>query len=393
MRLYSTTIRDARSFKCAGCRVRGRAPRLGRLRATCSGAQRAHRRVGTPLASVGYQRGPTISSADQLREQLRRLGLADGAISAAWPRWWSDDAEASPSARAELRFAVARRLGLDPGSLLVDNEPRFLWRQEARFKHLSAEDEVEQAGIASFGRALATAIAGATAAPSADLAGYKAAQLRGQLLESGRPFIGLDTLLALSWGVGIPVVHLRLFPWPQKRMAAMTVRIGERSFVLLSKDASYPPWIAFYLAHELAHIALAHVKPDEAVVDLDTGEQVVADDDEESAADAWALELLTGRPRLEVTSANENRSASELARTALSAASALRIEPGTLALAFGHTTGDWQIANGSLKVIYDAPAPVWQVVNAYAASQMSLDEASSDAADFIEQVLALHELS
>lgn len=173
----------------------------------------------------------------------------------------------------------------------------------------------------------------------------------------------------------------------------MTVRIGERSFVLLSKDANYPPWITFYLAHELAHIALAHVKPDEAVVDLDTDEQVVADDDEESAADAWALELLTGRPQLEVTSANENRSASELARTALSAASALKIEPGTLALAFGHTTGDWQTANGSLKVIYDAPGPVWRVVNAYAASQMSLDESSSDAADFIEQVLALHELS
>ncbi len=173
----------------------------------------------------------------------------------------------------------------------------------------------------------------------------------------------------------------------------MTVRVGERSFVLLSKDASYPAWIAFYLAHELAHIALAHIKPDEALVDLDTGEQVVADDEEESAADAWALELLTGRPRLQVTSANENRSASGLARVALDAAGELRIEPGTLALAFGHTTGDWQIANGSLKGIYDAPAPVWRVVNAYAASQMSLDEAPSDAADFIQQVLALHELS
>ena len=205
-------------------------------------------------------------------------------------------------------------------------------------------------------------------------------------------FIGLDTLLALSWGVGIPVVHLRVFPWPQKRMAAMTVRVGARSFVLLGKDASYPPWIAFYLAHELAHIALSHVKPDEALVDLDAGDQLVAADDEEAAADAWALELLTGRARPAVTSADENRSAAELARVALEVAEPLRVEPGTLALAFGHTTGDWQIANGSLKRIYDVAAPVWRFVNRYAATQIDLDEAPVDAADFVREVLALHEL-
>jgi hypothetical protein len=225
-----------------------------------------------------------------------------------------------------------------------------------------------------------------------DLTTYEAGELRAELLDRGLRFIGLDTLLALSWGVGIPVVHLRVFPWPQKRMAAMTVRLRERSFVLLGKDASYPPWVAFYLAHELGHVALAHVKPDEALVDLDVGDQVVASDDEEDAADAWALELLTGHERPYVTSIDENRSASELARVARRSAAELHIEPGTLALAFGYTTGDWRVANGSLKLIYDAPQPVWQVVNEYAASQLSLDEARGDASDFVREVLALGEL-
>ena len=91
-------------------------------------------------------------SARKLRSRLRELGLSSAAIEAAWPGWWSDEANSSLSAQAELRFGVARRLGLDPRSLLDDREaPRFMWREEARFKHLSGEGELEQAGITSFG--------------------------------------------------------------------------------------------------------------------------------------------------------------------------------------------------------------------------------------------------
>lgn len=346
------------------------------------------------MAWSGVDGGAAITSADQLRKRLKQFGLADAAITAAWPRWWSQEADASRSAQAELRFGIARRLGLDPVSLLGDeDEPRFLWRQEARFKHLSAEDEREQAGIASFGRALATAIAPSAPESGGDLAGYEAGELRQELLARGLQFIGLDTLLALSWGVGVPVVHLRVFPWPQKRMAAMTVRVNERSFILLGKDASYPPWIAFYLAHELGHVALAHVEPGHAIVDLDIGEKIAASDQEEADADTWALELITGRPKLEVTSADENRSAAELARIALGAAGELRIEPGTLALAFGYTTGEWPLVNGALKRIYDQPGEVWRIINAYARDQLNLEQAPGDAADFVGEVLGLHELS
>jgi hypothetical protein len=346
------------------------------------------------VARPGGCGGSTIDSAAQLRARLRGLGLADPAIEAAWPRWWSADAEASASARAELRFGVARRLGLDPGSLLDDAEqPRFLWREEARFKHLSTESEVERAGIASFGRAVATAVAAAAPETTLSVAGSTAQELREQLLAHGRPFVALDDLVALSWGVGVPVVHLRVFPWPQKRMAAMTVRIGNRHFILLGKDALYPAWIAFYLAHELAHIALAHLQGIEAVVDLDR-EGLEADDhdDEEQGADTWALELLTGRPHPTVDSVDDTRSAAELARVALASGPQLGIEPGTLALLFGHTTSEWAVANASLKRIYATQSPVWRAINAYARQQLHLDEAPSDTADFVSEVLKLDDL-
>jgi len=286
---------------------------------------------------------------------------------------------------------VARRLGLDPGSLLVGGDgPRFLWREEARFKHLASEGDIEQAGIASFGRAVATALAPVSPPPQFDLAGLAASDLRTQLLSTGRPYVALDNLVALSWSAGIPVVHLRIFPWPQKRMAAMTVRVGEQSFVLLAKDAVYPAWIAFYLAHELAHIALAHVESDRALVDLDHEARGGPDDDaEEQAADAWALELLTGRPSPDVVSADGTASASELARVARSSAQALGIEPGTLALCFGYSTGRWEVANGALKGIYGAPAPVWQAINRFARTQLALEESLPDAVDFLRDVLEL----
>ena len=210
------------------------------------------------------------------------------------------------------------------------------------------------------------------------------------MLASGRPFVGLENLLALSWSAGVPVVHLRIFPWPQKRMAAMTVRVGERSVVLLAKDAVYPAWIAFYLAHELAHIALDHIEADEALVDLDDDQPLTENgDDEERSADTWALELLTGRTSPNVLPTGAAASARALAYAAQSSAHGLGIEPGTLALCFGYSTGEWAVANGSLKAIYSKPAPVWRAINSVARSQLALSACPPEASDFLFKVLEL----
>jgi hypothetical protein len=254
---------------------------------------------------------------------------------------------------------------------------------------LTAADETERAGIESFGRSVATAISTAAGPPTADLGGRSPAQIRDLLLGDEKPHVGLTDLLVLSWSIGIPVVHLRVFPWPQKRMAAMAVRIEDRSYILLGKDASYPAPIAFYVAHELGHIALSHVAPDEALVDMDAGDPVIpVGDNEEAAADAFALELLTGWPEPKVLPAEPGtHSAGELARTAMAAGKELRIEPGTLALCFGYSTGDWPTAYASMRRIYDEPRPVWQLVNRMAFRELALDDAPADAAEFIEVVL------
>ena len=331
----------------------------------------------------------TQSNAKQLRELLATLGLSDQAIAAAWPRWWSDEADLSPSARAELRFSVARRLGLDPRSLSGQDTPTFVWREEARFKHLSGEDDVQRAGITSFGRSVASALLRAAPEPMVAI-GDDPAAVRTQLLSgAGRPFVDLGDLVNLSWMLGIPVVHLRVFPWPQKRMAAMAVSVGERYAILLGKDSMYPAPSAFYVAHELAHIALGHLDRDQLIVDLADDTPSLAADDEEIAADEFALQLLTGnkRPTVLADDTLASPNATRVAHAAMSSSAELGIEPGVLAMCFGYSSGDWKSAMGALKAIYPNEQPVWTYVNKIAQAQLEWDDVSDDAADFLADVL------
>ncbi|HWS87336.1 MAG TPA: hypothetical protein VN282_10245 [Pyrinomonadaceae bacterium] len=328
-------------------------------------------------------------SAPRFRRRLQIMGLSDSVINAAWPDWWSDDADASPSARAELRYSIARKLGLDPRSLLDDDDsPRFVWQDTAHFKHLTGETDIQKLMLTSFGTALGGMLLAATKA-SASLEERTASDLRTAILNR-QPYVRLVDMLSLCWSVGIPTIHLRVFPWRQKRMTAMCARVGTRNAILLGRDSLYPAQIAFYLAHELAHISLHHLANDGVIVDLepDTSFKVLhSSDPEEDEADAFALELLTGNPHPVVLPANPGGGARSLAESALSVAEDLQIEPGTLALCFGHSTGDWAIAIGALSYIYTSPKPVWREVNSIAMRQLSFSSLPDDTARYVKNVM------
>lgn len=340
------------------------------------------------MAQDGREAMTTPRRASNLKKQLHGLGLADSAIAAAWPSWWSADADSSSSARAELAFTIARGLGLDPASLLGDGEPRFLWQAEARFKHLTNEGDVELAGITSFGRSVAAALVSATpeGPPPPEIS---AAGLRARMLDAGRPYVDLADLLALCWTVGIPVAHLRVFPWRRKRMAAMAAAVTNRAAVLLAKDATYPPAIAFYVAHELGHVLLGHLSADRMIIDLgDPGVAITpGEDDEEREADAFALELLTGDPRPQVVVEGATANATRLAHAATQVSGERRIDRGVIAQLYGYATGNWEVATGALKVIYGDGRPVWVEVNAIARRSLDFDRLPDEAARFLDAVL------
>lgn len=321
--------------------------------------------------------------AKALRKELRDAGYSEQAINAAWPTWWSDEAATSPSARAELRFVMSRHLGLAPKSLLGERV-EFVWSDQARFKNLTTHDQASRDALASFGVAVGRLLL--RAAPQGrSLDGLAAVELRRAIL-ANRRFVDLVGLVSACWALGVPVIHLRVFPLPAKSMRAMVVNANGRQAILLGRDANYPAPIAFTLAHEMGHAALGHAANGQAVVD--DGDPVYGSDDgEEQEADAYGLELLTGSPQPEIILSTDRPSARSLAQECLEQGPANGIEPGTLALCVGHLNGDWKTANAALRYVYTDAKPVWEAVNNTAAQELDWGSLSPDSAAYLQVVL------
>lgn len=324
-----------------------------------------------------------LDTEAKLVAELQRAGFSRAAIDAAWPSWWTDDLSRSPSGRAELRFALARRLGLEPKPLLGERV-EFVWNDEARFKHLTTEDANQRAALASFGVSVGRLLLRAT--PSAPQPLVAATDLRAAIL-AHHQVVNLDALVATCWAIGIPVAYLRVFPLATKSMHAMVISDSGRFAVLLGRDASYPAPVAFTLAHELGHAVLGHVGAAPALVDLEDPATSKLGDDQERDADRFALELLTGSPDPQFSTSAVRFNAPTLANAAIQASGRYRVEPGTLALCLAHRLGNWPVAMSSLRFIYGVPSPAWKHVNAIARGQLSWTELADDAADYLSNVM------
>lgn len=322
----------------------------------------------------------------KLTDELRRAGISKAAIEAAWPSWWDGALAASPSGRAELRFALARRLGLRSQSLLGERV-EFVWNNEARFKHLTAEDEATQAAMTSFGMAIGKSLLQSVAEGPA-MGAISAERLRDALL-ARRPFADLGGLVSTCWALGIPVIHLRVFPLDAKRMHAMVVHSNGRFAILLGHEARFPAQLAFTLAHELAHIMLGHLAGAPALVDLEDPATAAERDGQELEADGYALTVLTGSSDPTIETNIDDFNAPTLAQAVRRAAPVYRIEPGTLALCLAYRRQSWPVAMAALNMLYPDIGPLWREVNGVAARQIGWDALTDDASDYLRSVMGL----
>ncbi len=320
---------------------------------------------------------------DTLIERLRKAGISRAAIRAAWPSWWSEEAGSTPSGRAELRFALARRLGLEPKQLLGERV-EFVWNDEARFKHLSAQDQAQKAALTSFGMSIGRLLLRATPGTATEIA--DADVIRNAIL-SASPFVDLGSLIATCWALRVPVIHLRVFPLEAKSMHAMVVRVDGRFAILLGRDAGYPAPVAFTLAHELGHVMLDHLADAPALVDLEDPALARDGDEQEDEADRFALTLLTGSPEPEIETSLERFNAPTLATAVLAAAARYSVEPGTLALCVGHSRHAWPVAMSALSFIYGERKPAWREVNGIADGELDWEALGDEAAHYLRNVM------
>ena len=180
--------------------------------------------------------------------------------------------------------------------------------------------------------------------------GIGAIELRRMIL-AHNAYVDLQSLLSTCWGLGIPVIHLRVFPLAAKSMHAMVVKADGRHAVLLGKEGNYPAPIAFTLAHELGHVMLGHLGDGAAIVDLDEPGIGGPDaDPEEREADEFALEILTGTKEPTIRPNSDRFGARALAEAVKQAAPRERIEPGTLAMCYAYQSREWAKGMASLPV-------------------------------------------
>jgi len=321
-----------------------------------------------------------------LRKRLRGAGLAAKYIDAAWPRWWTDTAGQSPSARAELRFVLARALGLDPRALIDGDNVRFVAAIGPRFKALTATDVAERQAIMSSGQSIATLLGAATTTPPAPR--VSARRLREFMLEN-TAVPTFQSITAICWQLGIPVAYLDITPLDAKRMHAMAVSHGPRGVILVAVRDSLFAKAAFTIAHELGHIMLGHLDMEPAFLDIDDPLSGGDKSSEEDEASRFALELLTGRPEPIITTSENDYSASQLAQAAQRTGAEEGIDPATIALCDGFRTGDWARSTAACRMVQGRPANIAREANKHADQQLDFDRLGEDGRAYLRRVLGL----
>ncbi len=140
--------------------------------------------------------------------------------------------------------------------------------------------------------------------------------------------------------LGVPIIHLRVFPLDAKRMHAMAAKAAGRHAILLGHDAHYPALVAFTLAHEIGHIMLGHIASSSAIIDVGDPLGVPQGDAEEEEADRYALELLLGTSRPDIrTNVSQFSSCNRPSRARARAGPADRTAHAALCLAFSKSCG------------------------------------------------------
>lgn len=283
------------------------------------------------LGSVGFP-----------RKYLREIVLPD---------WWDDEIAHNPAGYAEGLMILSRNLGLDLASMQNEAVPVGLRSLgPCKFKKAPTTSEKELAVARALATRVVELISPAVPEPRNTLP-TSASAIRQSILRAGARWVGLTSLVDYCWSVGLPVLHISAFPPRAKKMMGLaSVRSGHHA-VVLSKRVKHSAWLVFILSHELGHIVQGHVSRDGVLVDELVDRR--SRDKEEKAANAFALELLTGNPELRVLPMGLGRSAQALARAALQVGVHEQIDPGHIVLncAYQMGTDFFALANAALRLL------------------------------------------
>jgi hypothetical protein len=318
-----------------------------------------------------------------LYARLRGIGLPTPWVrKMLLPDWWEDEAATKPAGFTEAVWTISRHLGVPADQLRDISSAITLPRDRGVQFKLTKGSDRESVDLARLlGEQVAKFALLGTGPFRTPIESARDTRLR--VLESGAPWVGFGSLLDHCWSVGIPVLHLS--DLPGRRMDGMVVAIDSRPAIVLA-SAKSAPWLLFHLAHELGHVALGHG----AVVDADIDES--SSDPQEMAANAFAIDLITGKAGMHVRDARWPK-AGDLAVAAQQLGRQECIDPGHLVLSYAHAMSRgannnfWGVANAALKLLPSEGDAVAMIRDRMAAN-LDWSCLPGEAAEFVARMTA-----
>jgi hypothetical protein len=305
------------------------------------------------------------------------------------PEWVTDEVLLDDAAGQEIAAILAKRLGLRTSQLFgASPSIESLRRQDTKYKRSIPNKSKNLTAATSIAVSVAETVAEACKVKFKPFPSKPGAFRSDVLTHFPGNWLGLRNLLMSCWGHGVPVIYLADLGEGVLKMDGMVVQARDRPVVILSKASQLWAWQLFILAHEVGHVALGHVAPDEILVDEELGADSYALEDpdvDERAADIFAIELLNGRPEATYSASDMQINSVELTNAAFIFGKTNQIDPGHIALNFAHASGRWGVGIAAAKLLQDRNPPAPAIISQAMWGGIHADALSPDNVEFLER--------
>jgi len=322
-------------------------------------------------------------SMSTLYKKLSAIGLSESYVRrSALPSWWNDELNNQPTAVLEGAGHIAKRLHLDLRSLLSDDqEVQFKQLPQTKFKyHLQQGADIPSTSHQLASR-VAELVASGVQTPFVPIP-EDVKQVRAEILQNYSQ-INLESLLNYCWQHGIAVVYFSDYPDNTRKITGMIQWQGDRPVIVLSSKRTHPAWLAFHLAHELAHLALGHLK--EGIL-IDDEIKRDSKDQEEIEANIFAVKLLVNDfdncfEGKDVTSSKHLKN--KINKILKSDST---VDPCALAFNYAWNAGRYDFANKAVEQLNDTENG-HQIINQFLENHLDWESLSDDNSDHLDKIL------
>ena len=330
-------------------------------------------------------RRPIPERMERLYQRLADFGITRKyALSVALPPGWNDAETTNPAVYSQALSYLSRHLNLDLRTLQDENAP-LAWMDcgPTLFKYNQSVDESELARAKCLAVRAAQVACRVVTAPPVPLPDNGAA-IRSAILERGAPCVHFESLLNYCWDCGLPVLHVSHLPEGAKKPDALAGIFAGRPAIVLMKRHTRAAWLLFILAHEIGHIGRRHLDGDGLLLDAKVSQD--NRDTQEEEANAFAVEILTGKPDIRYQAAS-NLNAEQLAERALMVERRDKVDAGFVALNYVRNRGQgyFALGNKALEHLPNAGDPV-ALIQAKTRERLNWEELSRDSRLYLRRM-------